>query len=402
MKIYEIREQKANIVEKMRGMVDTAEAEKRDLSADEAATFEQMKGEVSELEAKEKRAEYLDSFEKRAMPDAPLAQLEKRVTVQEAILAQLDGKAAGALAEYNQEAERRNGSKAQGVYVPMSAFEKRDVNTTTTANGIVPDDFKASEYIQPLRNSLVLRSLGIRTMTGLRGDTVVPKYKTGTAAGWVAENTALSTSGMTFDNVKMQPKHLGAMAEISRQLIQQSSPDINSLITDDLAFSMSDALDTAILQGDGDLAPLGLLNVAGVQTGSLATPTWADLLALFETLDTSNVSNAKFLTNPSVMKVLRSTEKEAGTGNYLASAAAIADTSATVSNKVPASTLILGDFSQFILGVWSDVDLLVNQYAESAYSKGNILIRTMMTVGTMVRHPEAFIIVDDVPTASGS
>jgi hypothetical protein len=75
----------------------------------------------------------------------------------------------GAEAEFSQEAERRNGRKAEGVYVPLAAFEKRGtVNTTTTGNDLVGVDHRASEYIGPLRNNLLARKLGVRVLSGLK------------------------------------------------------------------------------------------------------------------------------------------------------------------------------------------------------------------------------------------
>lgn len=210
---------------------------------------------------------------------ADFANVERRVVLLDVIRAGMKGRALdGAAAEFAQEAERRTGKKAQGFYVPMAAFdtrpiEQRDAQTTTTAAGIVPDDFRADQFISPLRNALVMRSLGARVLTGLRGDVVIPKYASGMTAGWVSENEALATSGMAFgDPVTLKPRHVGALTELSRQLIQQSSPDINGLVRDDLSAVMGQALDSALLSGDGVKQPLGLLNMVGIQTASLATP----------------------------------------------------------------------------------------------------------------------------------
>lgn len=398
MKVHEIREKKAKVVHDMRQLVSKAEEEKRELTSEEVEKFDKMKGEIESLEAKEDRAIFLDQQERSQPVDKSFQTLEKKVTVLDALQAQLDGGVTGALREFNQETEMRTGKKAQGIYVPLSAFEKRDAQTTTTAAGIVPSDFYASEYIGPLRNSLLMRTLGIRTMTGLRGDVVIPKYKTGMTAGWVTENEALTKSGGSFQNVEMKPKHVGALTELSRQLIQQSSPDINSLVTDDISFVMADALDQEILLGDGVKEPLGILKTAGIQSGSLADPTWESILKLSELLDVRNVDNAKYITNPTVMRVLRSTEKSQGTAQYLATSNTIGDVDALVTNQMADKGLLLGDFSQYVLGIWSEVDLLVNPYAESAYNKGNVLVRALMTAGTACRNAEAFVHVDDLPT----
>ncbi|MCS6490767.1 phage major capsid protein [Burkholderia thailandensis] len=417
MKLHEIREAKATKVATMRALLTKAETEKRSLNADEQATFNTLRGEIEALEADEQRAQFMTDLERRMMGDPvtanDFANVERRVVLLDVIRAGMEGRALdGAAAEFARETERRTGRKAQGFYVPMAAFdtrpvEQRDAQTTTTAAGIVPNDFRADQFIGPLRNALVMRSLGARVLTGLRGDVEIPKYKTGMTAGWVSENESLQRSGMGFDKpVTLRPRHVGALTELSRQLIQQSSPDINGLVRDDLSAVMGEALDTALLSGDGVKQPLGLLNMAGIQTASLAKPTWDGVLRVIEKLDLVNVNGGRWLSNPSVKRVLSATEKAANTGIYLTDGATMAGYSLVTTNQVPnkagdtpTGRLIFGDFSQLILGIWSEVDILVNPYAESAYEKGNVLVRAMMTCDQAIRHPQAFVSVDDVAIA---
>lgn len=416
-KLHEIREAKAAKVAAMRALLAKAETEKRSLNGDEQTQFSAIKTDIESLEGEEQRAQFMSDLERRMTGDrvsgADFANVERRVVLLDVIRAGMEGRSLdGAAAEFAQETERRTGKKAQGMYVPMAAFdtrpfEQRDAQTTTTAAGIVPDDFRADQYIGPLRNALVMRSLGARVLTGLRGDVVIPRYASGMTAGWVSENEALSQSGMKFgDPVTLKPRHVGALTELSRQLIQQSSPDINALVRDDMSAVMGAALDSALLAGDGIKEPLGLLNVPGVQTALLPVPTWDGILRIIEKLDLVNVNGGRWLSNNSVKRVLSATEKTTGTGVYLSDGATLAGYPLVSTNQVPntagatpAGRLIFGDFSQLILGIWSEVDILVNPYAETAYSKGNVLVRAMMTCDQAVRHPEAFVAVDDVGIA---
>jgi HK97 family phage major capsid protein len=416
-KLHEIREAKAAKVALMRSLITKADTEKRSLSADEQATFNTLKTEIEGLEGEEQRAQYMADLERRMTGDrvteGEFANVERRVVLVDAIRAAMEGRALdGAAAEFAQETERRTGKKAQGFYVPMAAFdtrpvEQRDAQTTTTAAGVVHDDFRPDQFIGPLRNALVLRSLGARVLTGLRGDVVIPAYRSGMAAGWVAENEAIATSGMTFDDpVTLKPRHVGALTELSRQLIQQSSPDINALVRDDMSWQMAAALDAALLSGDGVKQPLGLLNMTGIQTASLAEPTWEGVLRIIEQLDLVNVTGGRWLTNPSVKRVLASTLKSQYGSEYLSDGATMASYPLVSTNQVankagtPATgRLIFGDFSQLVLGIWSEVDLIVNPYAEGPFSKGNVLVRAMMTCDQGVRHPEGFVSIDDVAIA---
>ncbi|MGB7194892.1 MAG: phage major capsid protein [Collimonas pratensis] len=402
---HKIKEQRAQVVAEMRQMVEAAQTEKRSLSGDEAAKFDLLKTKITELEAQESRAVFLAEAERRQhghVVDRQTVALESRINLLDAIRSQMNGgQVNGALAEFQQEATRSNGRAPEGLYVPMSAFEKRDAQTTTTAAGIVHADFRADQFIGPLRNSLMMRSLGARVLSGLRGDLTIPKYKSGMSAGWVGENEALTESGMSFEDIGMKPRHVGALTEMSRQLIQQSDPSVEQLVRDDLSFVMAEALDRAMLTGDGVKEPLGLLNRKGLQTGSLADPTWTAVLALLQKIEDANVTANSWLTSSTVATKLRGTLKSASAGAaYLAESGRMADLPLNVTKQVPLKAgkgqIILGDFSQILLGLWGEVDLLVNPYAETAYKRGGVMVRTMMTADVNVRHEEAFVVASDV------
>ncbi|MCC7101225.1 MAG: hypothetical protein IT500_16715, partial [Rubrivivax sp.] len=62
-----IRETRAAKVADMRALLAKAEAERRDLAADELARFNTLKTEVTGLEEQEARARFLDDAERRMM-----------------------------------------------------------------------------------------------------------------------------------------------------------------------------------------------------------------------------------------------------------------------------------------------------------------------------------------------
>jgi hypothetical protein len=62
------------------------------------------------------------------------------------------------------------------------------------------------------------------------------------------------------------------------------------------------------------------------------------------------------------------------------------------------SALIFGNFADLLLGYWSELDVLVNPYESTAYSKGNVQVRGMVTMDVDVRHPESFAAITDLTT----
>ena len=192
MNLKTIREAKAAKVAEARTIVNKADTEKRSLSAEESTAFDKLKGEITDLEAQEARAQFLADAERAQTGtvvagngERGLADLERRVSVLRVVQAAVEGKPlSGAEAEYNAEIARRNGRPAQGVYLPMVALEKR-VNTTTSGDDLVGTDHRADQYIPGLRNALLARRLGVRVLSGLRGNVTIPKHGTSvTADGW--------------------------------------------------------------------------------------------------------------------------------------------------------------------------------------------------------------------------
>jgi HK97 family phage major capsid protein len=406
MRLHEIKERRAALVSEMRGILSAAGSNA--LTADAQARFDGMKADITNLEGQEARAQFLESEERRMMggndgESRDTASLEGRVSVSRILQAQMEGRSlAGAEAEYAQETERRTGRKAEGVFVPLSAFERR-VNTTASAGELVPTDHRADQYISPLRNALLARKLGVRVLSGLRGNVTMPKHGTGLSVGWVAEGGNLGDSDMDFDPVTLAPKHAGGKTEMSRQLIQQSSPDCEQLIRDDLAAAIAAAIDSALILGGGANEPAGVLSTVGIQTANLATLNWVNILAMIEKAEIANAGASNWLTHAKAVTKLASTLKSAGIPGYLLENGKMANLPLFSTNQVPQKAgapatgrVILGDWSQVMLGIWSEVDILVNPYAEPAYSRGGVNVRVMTTCDIALRHPTAFVVADDL------
>ena len=397
MKLNDLRESRAALVAEMRTLADKAE-----MTADDTARFDTLKGEVQKLEAQEERALYLQDAERRALgADKHEQKLAGGVSIIEAINAQVESRAlTGATAEYSAEVERRTGKR--GVHLPLSAFESRAAQTTTTAEGIVPEDFRQDLFVGPLRNSRLVQGLGATVLTGLRGDVVIPRHKTGMSAAWIAEGDALSESGMTFDTIGLKPRHIGALTELSRQLLQQSSPSIEALVRNDMSEVMAEAFDLALLEGDGIKEPLGILETTGIQTGTLATLSWSAVQELLEKLALKNITPNAWITEPQSATKLRTTLKAASAGSsYLMEGGHMADLPVAITNQMKLSgatgQVLLGDFRQLLIGVWDSVQILANPYAEGPYSRGAVQVRALMTADAVVRRPEAFVLASDLP-----
>lgn len=402
MQLHEIREHKAQKVAEARSLL--AAANGANLTPEQQSAFDKLKGEITALEGQESRAVFVEEAERRSMGqpvDKSQTDMESRISIVEAINAQVEGRSlTGALGEFNQE-QKRQGVQAKGVLIPHSLFEQR-AQTTTTAAGIVPEDFRPDQFVGLLRNSMVVRSLGARVLPNLSGEVVIPRQATTSTAQWLAEGDALSDSGMTFNNITLKPRHVGAITELSRQLLQQSNPSIESLVRDDFINVVSLAIDKALIHGDGVKEPEGLLSAA-TGTGTLATLNWETVLTVLQGMALKNIVPNAWLTHPEVATILRSTLRETGLPGYLMDNGQLAGVAVAVTNQLakkagtPATgRMILGNFGEMFIGTWGSLDLVSNPYAEGPFSRGAVQVRILTTCDMVPRREDAFTVIEDI------
>lgn len=340
----------------------------------------------------------------------------RHFSVVRAIAAQVPGISvdAGREREISQEVARRAGRPFQGIAVPLAALaapvEHRVLTTQDPAIGpggnIIATDL--GPLIDPLRSRLVIGRLGARVLSGLVGNLDLPRLAASATSGWVAENTALTPSDHEFEKVSLRPKHVGAICEFSRNMLQQSSTDIEALIRADLAAVIARAIDKAAINGGGTAdEPAGVLANNDIGTFSLATVSWPNVLDAILDIETANTEGTAWLTHPKVVKTLRTTTKVSGdtTGNFIMSEpGSLAGFPLVTTTQVPTTlggggnktALVFGDWSELVVAYWSQLDILVNPYEAGAYAKGNVRVRAMATCDVALRHPEAFTAAQDI------
>lgn len=254
-----------------------------------------------------------------------------------------------------------------------------------------------------------MKSLGARVLSGLRGDVVIPKQTAAATAYWVAEGDGLTESSATFDTIKLTPKHVGALSSVSRQLLQQANPSIEQLIRDDFVRVIGQAIDKAMLHGAAaNDEPVGILNVSGIETASLATLDWEAVLAMLEKLGLQNVTPNAIITHPKAATVLQTTLKDSVAGAaYLMQGGRMADLTVHATNQMAAKVtagppevttgrVLAGDFSQLIVGEWGSAEILANPYAATYYEAGAVQLRIMATMDMVCRNPKAFVLAEDL------
>jgi HK97 family phage major capsid protein len=433
-KLHELQESRAAAVAEMRSLADTAETEKRDLTADEDSKFGELKTKIANFDKQISRATALAEAERSApaivhgrIGDGQYEDRARDFSITKAIRAALPRDIgggnvdAGFEAEISQEVARRSGRSFQGIAVPDQAFlaERRTLLAGSTAADLVPNTHRADLFIDRLRSALVTGTLGATILDGLVGTVDVPRQTGSSSAQWVGEDGSLTETDAAFDDVTLSPKTVGAMTSYSRRTLLNSSPSVEQIVRNDLASVIANAIDAKAMIGDGSSnTPTGVVHASDVAEVSLAAgATWATILEFIADVQGADagMGSLGWALNAHAVKTLRSTTKIADemglSGFIMDQPGQLAGYSAAVTSALPGgpsgspatpATLIFGDWSSLLIGYWSGVDLLVNPYETTAYAKGRVLVRAMRDVDVQVRHPESFAFADDLPITGGA
>lgn len=432
-KIKALKEERAKLAADMQKLLDKADAEKRDLSADEEASFNTMNTRAEAAVKELGRYENVAAIAGVSAANPAIRQISENVgaaapifeqrdlkdySILKAIQAKVEGRSLDGLeGEVSQEIARRNGRAPRGFYFPTDVMvrpsEERTLLNLTTGSGAKPTIVDATNFIELLRNRQVVAGLGARYLTGLTGDLSLPKQTQGGTAYWVAEGSAPTTSNQTIGQVGLAPKTVGAYTDISRKFILQSSVSAEQFVRQDIATVIAIELDRAAINGSGSGAePTGILNTGSI--GSVAiganggAPTWAALVGLESAVAVANADMGAlgYLTNAKVRGKLKTTVKVSGYPQYLmADDGSVNGYRVAITNNVPAtlskgassgtlSAAIFGNFNDLIYGLWSGLDILVDPYTGG--NAGTVRIVALQDVDIKVRHAESFAACVDI------
>jgi len=347
--------------------------------------------------------------------------------------------------EVSQEQARLMGRSTDGFYMPLTTRATYATNQPSTGGNLVATQLDSNNFIDALRPRSVVQLLGATVLTGLKGNIAIPRQITATNTYWIAENDPITQNEGTFDQVTMTPKILGARSTYTRLMLQQSTPDIERVIRNDMSMGLAIELDRVALAGTGTNAqPLGILNQVNIPTYSMgnngnpftntSTTSGSGIDPLIELEGLVAGSNAPinstwgYVTNSKVASALRKL-KSSNNFTYLTDQYPKKDIFGEpiimstglpqapmlvngyglyATNNIPSnlvkgngtnlSAVIFGAWSELLIGFWGALEITVNPYAHEDYIRGNVSIRAMLTCDIAIKHVNSFAVIKDIVT----
>lgn len=360
----------------------------------------------------EAREAFLDKIDSRAMKPAPiessdstkndLGLSEKEVRAFSFVKAlnylanQADRGAREAAAfeiEVGKAAAEQYERSSNGIVVPNEVL-RRDLTAGVPSAGgnLVANELLAGSFIELLRNRMAMMQAGVTMLTGLQGNISVPRQSSAATAYWVGEGGSPTESQQGIDQINMTPKTIGAFVDYSRRLLLQSSIDVEGMVRADIARVIALELDRAGIYGSGSAnQPLGLVNTTGIGSQTITNSgTFAEYIGMETDVAVANADAGamRYIINATTRGALKSTSIVGTEARFVYEDDEINGYPVIVSNQLQSNDALFGDFSQFVVGMWSGLDLTVDPYAGA--TAGTVRIIALQDVDYAVRQPGAF------------
>ena len=315
-----------------RAILDRADRERRDLTADESAQYDRIDAEIERLGREIER----DSKPRPAAPARPAAPTESGKALEVVYPGVRLGHAAGrperrtAVRPGSPEALRAGDAYRKAYLNYLQTGRQQlglQVSKDPKGGYLAPTQFVA-DLIKFLDDAVVMRQ--VANVLPPLGDAVslgVPTWDTDpNDADWTAEVPASDISEDTAAAIgkrEFRPHLVTKLVKVSMKLLRSSVLSVESLITERVGYKMALTEEKAFLTGDGAQQPLGVFTASsdGLPTSRDTTCTSQtaftadEVIDVFYSLKEQYQRNASWLVSREFVKRLRKLKD--GQGQYL-------------------------------------------------------------------------------------
>lgn len=302
--LQNLREERASLWDKAKNFLDTRTDADGTISNEDAATYEKMVGKINALSKQIERME-----QRKAMDNYLSAPASAPI---------LNHPNAGMNAGINDYINKRPGLAGKDYHRHfLNAFRqgfstpqvKDSLREGALADGgfLLPSEFD-SQLVTKLAEGNVLREIAKVIRTASTHE--IPVVATEPSAQWVSEGEEIQLSKPQFGRKTLLAFKLAVGSLASNELLQDSYYDVETALLDVFSRSLATAESEAMINGDGEGKPKGLLAQMAESPSSIITSrgselTADDCLAAFYSLERPYRQNAVWLASDSAVANLR-------------------------------------------------------------------------------------------------
>lgn len=411
-KILAMKQKRAELIRKMRTMVDAATNETRDLNNEEQASYEQLRSEAAALADNIVREEELRSLEGNPPAPGVIAQAQER-ELENGIRAARFVKVA-LLASRTHEPIQ---TVAERMYPADTQLREVMTEGVAADGGVAVPQNLYDEIIPLLRQTSVTRSLGVTNLPLPNGNLTLVKQTGAANFKWVGENKPIANSKITMGNIKLSAKKLSGIIPLSNELLRDSSLVADRFVRDEMVAGIAEAEDITSLYGTGnENAPSGIVTACADNKIEVGKELTAEVLyEMVGKLMSVKLTNPAFAWRIPGVLWAQIYGMQTAAGNYifrdemkdgkLCGYPFKIDNNIKVGDDLNGKTQIFfGDWKHFLIGTESALQISVSTDASytdgsksvSAFENDLTLMRAIVREDFNVRYKEAFVFADNV------
>ncbi|MDE0185601.1 MAG: phage major capsid protein [Candidatus Poribacteria bacterium] len=324
---------------------------------------------------------------------------------------------------------RQPNSTSRGIPLPASILReiptgKRDLTAGVDSAGGYTVDDELQALIFPLDPQTPI--FNAATKVDSKSPYTIPIKQTPTSAQWVAETQAASEQNIVFNAKNVTSHYLRSFTSYSRELLSQSSTDIENLVRDDLRKAIMFGIENKLANSTaGSLnSPLGLanMNLNEVTFTAANGLTYENVLEVEEAVLNRNVAvqnsegnlqsgergyplRLAWVASPKMRRLMRKTPQlpngsipiwdtgDVGNdsvtihGEGSPNMPRVLDYRAEISTDIPDAHAYFGNWRDLVLSTFSGFDLLVDPYTLG--HQGIIRVFAYTSINFFLRHTQS-------------
>ena len=337
-------ELRRNALHEARSILERAAEEKRDLNAEEEASYVRAN---ADIDARSARIAGLMEDAAKAADIEAAVRTAPEVREDRALREASDFDVVRALASGE---------------IRTATFERRDLNTSDDS-AVVPQSFYAilqqkMQYQGPMLDTNVVTQLN----TASGEDIKVPVETSRPAASAIAEATAITPLDPVFSNITLKSQKVQVLTKVSRELLTDSGIDIVSYLAASLGKSVGIRANALLTVGAGTTQANGVVTASSLGVTSAASVvgvfTADNLIDLAHSVDSDYVrEGANFMMRRSSLGALRKLKDTAGQYLYVPTTSAgnpdtfagygVLENPDVVATATTAKSVLFGAFSSY-------------------------------------------------------
>lgn len=379
----------------MEAILNAAQADARDLTADELHQYEALDAKLKALDAKLKA---LDATAERRKSIAALRQGSGPADLAERIersALRPDQKLAAIFAR-PQGDTRRMGDMIKGAL----GIQASQNSGSGPAGGFTVPDFLGAEVLDLARAKSRVIQAGARTVPIMAATSFATVESDPTIRAH-SENESITESEIVLGSRKYIPTTRVCLIRAPIELVEDSA-NFNALVDQVLAASFAVELDRLALYGTGVGQQLGVFNTDGVHEINGATfTTWGPFSRAMQAVRSSNYEPGAFITSPGVLGAIDGLVEGGGSSQPLRRPPSLETAQFLDTTSVPveanASAAVVGQWDQLFIAMRTPITIEATRTGGDSFNTLSVLVRAYARLDSFAVRQEAFAKVSAIP-----